>query len=69
MGSLYGDRGAIYFATLSGDVARIGSPAATNAGDDSSNGYNPSAGPSGSGSGSGVGTSAAFTLLGWRQVL
>jgi FG-GAP-like repeat len=68
MGSLYGDRGAIYFATLSGDVARIGSPAATNAGDDSANGYNPSAGD-GSGSGSGVGTSAAFTLLGWRQVL
>jgi len=68
MGSLYGDRGAIYFATLSGDVARIGAPAATNAGDDTAHGYNPSAG-GGSGSGSGVGTSGAFTLLGWRQVL
>ncbi|MCE9575452.1 MAG: FG-GAP-like repeat-containing protein [Deltaproteobacteria bacterium] len=70
MGAIYGDRGAIYFATLAGDVARIGTPAAANAGDDTASGYNPGTGSgSGSGSGSGVGTSSAFTLLGWRQVL
>lgn len=70
MGAIYGDRGAIYFATLAGDVARIGTPAAANAGDDTAAGYNPGTGSgSGSGTGSGVGSTAAFTLLGWRQVL
>ena len=69
MGAIYGDRGAIYFATLAGDVARIGTPAAANAGDDTAAGYNPGTGSgSGSGTGSGVGSTAAFTLLGWRQV-
>jgi hypothetical protein len=70
MGAIYGDRGAVYFATLSGDVARIGTPAAANAGDDSAAGYNPGNGSgSGSGTGTGTGSTAAFTLLGWRQVL
>jgi type IV pilus assembly protein PilY1 len=69
MGGLYGDRGAIYFADLNGDVNRIGTPLAVNAGDDTSHGYNPGSG-SGSGSATGVttGTGSAFTLMGWRQV-
>ncbi|HTJ44571.1 MAG TPA: FG-GAP-like repeat-containing protein [Kofleriaceae bacterium] len=71
MGGLYGDRGAVYFADLNGDVNRIGTPLAANAGDDSAHGYNPGNGSgTGSGTGSGIvtGTTSAFTLMGWRQV-
>lgn len=65
MGALYGDAGAIYFATLAGEVVRIGQPRAENAGGDST----------GSGTGTGTGTgggawdpNAPMTLMGWRQV-
>ncbi len=68
MGGLYGDRGAVYFADLNGDINRIGTPTAANAGDDSSHGYNASTGGTASTSGTFTGTTAAFTLLGWRQV-
>ncbi len=69
MGALYGDAGALYFATLSGDVSRIGTPRAANAGDDS-NATNPPP-QFGGGSESGtttVGNADALALLGWRQV-
>lgn len=65
MGALYGDAGAVYFATLSGDVVRIGQPRAAEAGGDSAGGGSGS----GSGSGSEVGTiDTPMTLMGWRQV-
>ena len=70
MGGLYGDAGAIYFATLSGDVARIGTPRAPNAGGDTASGQTQGQGPGDSGSpGQTVGTTAPFTLMGWRIVL
>lgn len=63
-GPLYGDAGALYFATVSGEIKRIGAPRATEAGGDSA---------SGAGNGMGVGESsfinAPFTMLGWRVVL
>ncbi len=69
MGALYGDAGALYFATLSGDVSRIGTPRAANAGDDSNSASPPPqfGGVSEGGTGS-VGSADALALLGWRQV-
>ncbi|MCW5801960.1 MAG: VCBS repeat-containing protein [Deltaproteobacteria bacterium] len=69
MGALYGDAGAIYFATLQGDVARIGTPRAGTAGADTSAGRAQGMGAGDPASGSTVGTTAPFTLLGWRVVL
>jgi hypothetical protein len=70
MGGLYGDAGAIYFATISGDVARIGTPRAASAGGDTAAGRGQGMGvgdtPT---SGNQVGTTSAFTLMGWRVVL
>jgi hypothetical protein len=66
MGALYGDAGAIYFATLNGEVVRVGEPRVSEAGGDSSG--------SGTGTGTGTGTGgtwdpdAPMTLMGWRQV-
>jgi type IV pilus assembly protein PilY1 len=69
MGGLYGDRGAVYFADVNGDVNRIGTPLAQNAGDDSAHGYNAGSGSGAVGSGSSAtGSTSAFTLMGWRQV-
>ncbi len=70
MGALYGDAGALYFATLGGDVSRIGTPRAANAGGDSTATSAPN--PFGQGNESSttgtVGTNTPLTLLGWRQV-
>lgn len=70
MGALYGDAGAIFFATLSGDVARIGTPRAGSAGADTAANYQQG---TGSGdvpaTGTQVGTNSAFTMMGWRVVL
>jgi hypothetical protein len=70
MGSLFGDAGAIYFATISGDVARIGTPRASTAGGDTTSGQTQGMGagdtPSG---GQTIGTTSPFTLMGWRVVL
>lgn len=68
MGALYGDAGAIYFATLGGSVTRIGEPRAPEAGGDS--------GGAGAGTGAGTGDEGTgtwdpetpMTLMGWRQV-
>jgi hypothetical protein len=67
-GALYGDAGAIYFATISGEVWRIGTPRAANAGDDSAAGHTQGTGTGQNGVGT-AGTSAALTLLGWRVAL
>lgn len=62
-GPLFGDAGALYFATVSGKVERVGSPVATSAGANSSSTLG-NMGASDSG-----GAASAFTLLGWREVL
>ncbi len=67
MGSLYGDAGALYFATLSGDISRIGTPRAGSAGGDTSSGTAPTWGGASDGQGT-VGSADKLTLLGWRQV-
>ncbi|HEY0986252.1 MAG TPA: FG-GAP-like repeat-containing protein [Kofleriaceae bacterium] len=70
MGSLFGDAGAIFFATISGDVARIGTPRTSTAGGDTVAGASQGMGsgdvPSGGGT---IGTTSPFTLMGWRVVL
>lgn len=70
MGSLYGDAGAIYFATIAGDVARVGTPRASAAGGDTAAGVEQgtSAGDVPTG-GASVGTTTPLTLMGWRVVL
>ncbi len=69
MGALYGDAGALYFATLSGDVSRIGTPRAASAGGDTTSGTPPPQFGEGSETGTGtVGNADALALLGWRQV-
>jgi Tfp pilus tip-associated adhesin PilY1 len=68
IGSVYGDAGAIYFATMAGDVARIGTPRAAAAGGDTSAGTGTNMGVSDSSSNSN-GTTTPLTLLGWREVM
>ncbi|MDX2088348.1 MAG: hypothetical protein SFX73_10885 [Kofleriaceae bacterium] len=60
---MFGDAGALYFTTVSGEIKRIGQPRATVAGQDTDNGtmQNES-------SGSEPGE-APLTLVGWRVVL
>lgn len=67
-GSLYGDAGAVYFATLAGDVSRVGTPRAPAAGGDSASGQLAGTGAT-DGSSSSTGTKVPLTLLGWREVL
>jgi hypothetical protein len=70
MGGLYGDAGAIYFATLAGDVARVGTPRAATAGGDTLAGRAQAMGPGDQATGTQqVGTTSGFTLMGWRVVL
>ena len=70
MGGLYGDAGAIYFATISGDLARVGTPRAAAAGADTRAGVHQGVGAGDQATpGQTVGTTSAFTLVGWRVVL
>lgn len=64
-GPLYGDAGALYFATVSGEIKRIGAPRAGVAGADSAAGHRPGQGASEAA----TSASAPFTMLGWRVVL
>jgi hypothetical protein len=67
---LYGDAGAIYFATISGDVARVGTPRAANAGGDTAAGQTQGMGAGDTATGGQtVGTTSPFTLVGWRVVM
>jgi hypothetical protein len=68
MGSLYGDAGALYFASLSGDVSRIGTPRAPSAGGDTASGTAPQYSGVSEGGTTSVGSTDALALLGWRQV-
>ncbi len=70
MGALYGDAGALYFATLAGDVSRIGTPRSPNAGGDtaaagtiSQFGQGNESATSGT-----IGTNTPLSMLAWRQV-
>ena len=63
-GPLYGDAGALYFATISGEIKRIGEPRAAVAGADTAAGV-----VNGSGAPETAFTSTPFTLVGWRVVL
>ncbi len=65
MSALYGDAGAVYFSTLGGDVVRVGSPRATEAGGDSATGSANDPLEEGEGTGS---LDSPMSLLGWRQV-
>jgi hypothetical protein len=70
MGALYGDAGAVYFATLAGDVKRIGTPRAAQAGDDSASaGGPPIFGTPEAGAPGPLGFTEPVTFMGWRQVL
>jgi hypothetical protein len=71
MGALYGDADAVYFATLGGDVSRVGSPRASSAGGDSDNpaGVPRTGPPEGSGTEGVLGFLDPVIFLGWRQVL
>ncbi len=62
-GPLYGDGGALYFATISGEIKRIGAPRATTAGADSAAGL-----AQGNGTPETT-TSSGMVLMGWRVVL
>jgi len=62
-GPLYGDGGALYFATISGEIKRLGSPRATTAGADTAAGLGQgNATPE-------TTTSSGMVLIGWRNVL
>jgi hypothetical protein len=65
--SLFGDAGALYVATLSGDIVRVGTPRATSAGGDSNAGNAPG-GADGAGAGTNV-TGDPVSFVGWRQML
>lgn len=70
MGGLFGDAGAIDFATLAGDVARVGTPRTATPGGDPLAGRTQGmdAGDQATGSQQ-VETPSGFTLMGWRVVL
>jgi hypothetical protein len=66
--SLFGHAGAIYFTTLGGDMVRVGTPGAADAGGESATG-----GHGGDGGGDGGdddgNSSMPLGIVGWRQVL
>ncbi|MBL0217474.1 MAG: VCBS repeat-containing protein [Myxococcales bacterium] len=63
-GPIYGDAGALYFATVAGQIERVGTPRSTAAGGDSTSGAVHSEGASDT-----TYVNAPFTLLGWRTIL
>ena len=66
--SLFGHAGAVYFTTLSGDLVRVGTPVATEAGGESGGNGNNGNGDDDDGEAPGN-SSNALGILGWRQVL
>lgn len=63
-GPVYGDAGALYFATVAGTIERIGAPRSAAAGGDTTSGA-----IHGNGSSETTYVNAPFTLLGWRTLL
>ncbi len=68
MGAMYGDAGALYFTTHTGQVKRIGTPRVSKAGGDTAAGQQQGMGAGDPASG-GVGTTQALALMSWRVVL
>lgn len=64
-GPLFGDAGALYFATVSGEIKRIGSPRAATAGADSAAGQTQQS----SSTTQDGDTAGPMALIGWRVVL
>jgi hypothetical protein len=62
--ALFGHAGAVYFTTLAGDLVRVGTPIASEAG-----GESDGDGDDGDGGDDDETTSRALGVLGWRQVL
>ncbi len=71
VGAVFGDAGALYFATLSGDLNRLGTPrpGADVAGGDTAAGTPQGTGVGINGSVQGNADAAPMTLMGWRVVL
>jgi hypothetical protein len=63
-GPIYGDAGALYFATVAGSIERIGAPRSPVAGGDTTSGAIHASGGSET-----TYVNAPFTLLGWRTLL
>ncbi len=63
-GPIYGDAGALYFATVAGTIERVGAPRSAAAGGDTTSGA-----IHGNGSSETTYVNAPFTLLGWRTLL
>ena len=63
-GPIYGDAGALYFATVAGTIERVGAPRSAAAGGDSASGAIHA-----NGSSETTYVNAPFTLLGWRTLL
>ena len=63
-GPIYGDAGALYFATVAGSIERVGAPRSAAAGGDTTTGAIHS-----NGSSETTFVNAPFTLLGWRTIL
>ncbi|MCP4449606.1 MAG: hypothetical protein GY811_30390 [Myxococcales bacterium] len=67
--SLYGAGGAVYFATLAGEIVRIGDPRAANAGDDTAIGTGGGQAEGGDETDGGEGAGdGPIQVLGWRQI-
>jgi hypothetical protein len=64
--ALFGHAGAVYFTTLGGDLVRVGTPVASEAGGEPQGGG--TGGDNGGQNGQGT-TSGPLGILGWRQVL
>lgn len=69
MGGLFGDAGALDFATLAGDVAWVGTPRAATAGGDTLAGCTQGMGPGRATRRPAPSRSGPHTLMGWRVVL
>jgi hypothetical protein len=63
-GPIYGDAGALYFATVAGTIERVGAPRSATAGGDTTSGAIHATGSSETSY-----VNAPFTLLGWRTLL
>lgn len=63
-GPIYGDAGALYFATVAGSIERVGAPRSAAAGGDTTSGAIHA-----NGSSETTFVNAPFTLLGWRTLL
>ncbi len=63
-GPIYGDAGALYFATVAGSIERVGAPRSAAAGGDTTSGAIHA-----NGSAETTYVNAPFTMLGWRTLL